>query len=169
MVSLELRAGIIGGPWTPLAARQASVLVAHLTPRESAAVLDELGSMKPSVSSLDRLPKQLSGRWEEQREAFEEALRASSEVPAGGGDVGGVAPMLDGQRQAKRARVRRGARPRDRPGTGTSRIQALDQSPTRSYISWHPPLGSTPRSQSKTGHHERRRSLGAFFGLEGVG
>ena len=51
--------------------------MAHLTPRESAAVLDELGSMKPSVSSLDRLPKQLSGRWEEQREAFEEALRAS--------------------------------------------------------------------------------------------
>ena len=92
-----------------MAARQASVLVAHLTPRESAAVLDELGSMKPSVSSLDRLPKQLSGRWEEQREAFEEALRASSEVPAGGGDVGGVAPMRDGQRQAKRARVRRGA------------------------------------------------------------
>ena len=34
VVPLELRAGIIGGHWTPLAARQASVLVAHLTPRE---------------------------------------------------------------------------------------------------------------------------------------
>ena len=59
VVPLELRAGIIGGHWTPLAARQASVLVAHLTPRESAGVLAELGTMKPSVSSLDRLPKQL--------------------------------------------------------------------------------------------------------------
>ena len=62
VVPLELRASIISGHWTPLAARQASVLVAHLTPRESAAVLAELGTMKPSVSSLDRLPKQLSGR-----------------------------------------------------------------------------------------------------------
>ena len=112
---MELRAGIIGGHWTPLAARQASVLVAHLTPRESAAVLDELGSMKPSVSSLDRLPKQLSGRWEEQREAFEEALRASSEVPAAAATLavsldGVMAPMRDGQRQAKRAQARAAGR-----------------------------------------------------------
>ena len=169
MVSLELRAGIIGGPWTPMAARQASVLVAHLTPRESAAVLDELGSMKPSVSSLDRLPKQLSGRWEEQREAFEEALRASSEVPAAAATLAVSHRCATGSGKPS-GRACGGARPpRDRPGTRTSRMQALDQSPTRSYISWHPPLGSTPRSQSKTGHHERRRSLGAFFGLEGVG
>ena len=115
VVPLELRAGIIGGHWTPLAARQASVLVAHLTPRESAAVLDELGAMKPSVSSLDRLPKQLSGRWEEQREAFEEALRASSEVPAAATTLavsldGVMAPMRDGQRQAKRAEARAAGR-----------------------------------------------------------
>ena len=115
VVPLELRAGIIGGHWTPLAARQASVLVAHLTPRESAAVLDELGAMKPSVSSLDRLPKQLSGRWEEQREAFEEALRASSEVPAAATTLavsldGVMAPMRDGQRQAKRAQARAAGR-----------------------------------------------------------
>ena len=31
-------AGIIGGHWTPLAARQASYVVAHATPREGAAV-----------------------------------------------------------------------------------------------------------------------------------
>ena len=115
VVPLELRAGIIGGRWTPLAARQASVLVAHLTPRESAGVLAELGTMKPSVSSLDRLPKQLSGRWEEQREAFEEALRASSEVPAEATTLavsldGVMAPMRDGQRQAKREEARAAGR-----------------------------------------------------------
>ena len=81
VVPLELRAGMIGGHWTPLAAHQASFLVAHLTPREGAALLCELGNMSPSASSLDRLPKELSRRWEEQREAFEESLRAASTVP----------------------------------------------------------------------------------------
>lgn len=109
VVPLELRAGIIGGHWTPLAAHQASYLVGHLTPRETAAVLDELGNMKPSASSLDRLPKLLSSRWEEQREAFEEALRASSEVVPEQATTlaasldGVMAPMRDGARQAKRA------------------------------------------------------------------
>ena len=42
VVPLELRAGIIGGHWTPLAARQASFLVAHLTPQECANTLCEL-------------------------------------------------------------------------------------------------------------------------------
>ena len=47
VVPLELRAGIIGGHWTPLAARQASFLVAHLTPQECANTLCELGNMNP--------------------------------------------------------------------------------------------------------------------------
>ena len=50
-----------------------------MTPREGAA--RELGNMNPSKSSLDRLPKQLSSRWEDQREAFEEALRATDAYP----------------------------------------------------------------------------------------
>ena len=111
VVPMEVRAGIIGGHWTPLAARQANVLVAHLTPRESAAVLAELRNMQPSVSSLDRLPKQVSERWEEHREEFEEELRAASEVPVEAATVavsldGVMAPMRDGQRQAKRAQAR---------------------------------------------------------------
>ena len=68
---------------TPLAARQASCLVAHMTPQECAATLRELGNMSPSKSTLDRLPKHLSSRWEEHRAAFEEALRADTvAVPA---------------------------------------------------------------------------------------
>ena len=65
VVPLELRAGIIEGHWTPRAAHQASYLVAHLTPQEAADTLRELGNMSPSKSSLDRLPKLLSSRWEE--------------------------------------------------------------------------------------------------------
>ena len=109
VVALELRAGIIGGYWTPLAARHASLLVAHLTPQECADTLRELGNMSPSKSSLDRLPKQLSSRWEEDREAFEESLRADTlTVPAEATALavsldGVMAPMKDGQRHAKRA------------------------------------------------------------------
>lgn len=54
VVPLELRAGIIGGHWTPLAAHQASFLVAHLTPREGAAVLRELGRNEKTVSGARR-------------------------------------------------------------------------------------------------------------------
>lgn len=39
---------------------QANMLMAHLTPRESAAAV--LGNMTPSVSRLDQLPKQVSER-----------------------------------------------------------------------------------------------------------
>ena len=109
VVALEVRAGIIAGHWTPLAARQASVLVARMTPQECADTLSELGNMSPSKSTLDRLPKHLSSRWEEGREAFEEALRAATvAVPAETRTLavsldGVMGPMKDGDRQAKRA------------------------------------------------------------------
>ena len=65
VVALELRAGIVAGYWTPLAARHASLLTAHLTPQECADALRELGNMSPSKRSLDRLSKHLSSRWEQ--------------------------------------------------------------------------------------------------------
>jgi hypothetical protein len=68
---LELRAGIVQGLWTPRAARQGAFVMAHLTPRESAMLFEELGGMQPSVSTLDRLPKTLSARFEAKREAWE--------------------------------------------------------------------------------------------------
>ena len=109
VVALEVRAGIIAGHWTPLAARQASVLVARMTPQECADSLRELGNMSPSKSTLDRLPKHLSSRWEEDRKAFEEAVRAATlSVPSEARTVavsldGVMAPMKDGDRQGKRA------------------------------------------------------------------
>ena len=64
VVPMELRAGMVEGHWTPLAARQASCVVAQMTPKEGETLLRELGNMAPSKSSLDRLPKALSARWE---------------------------------------------------------------------------------------------------------
>jgi hypothetical protein len=111
VVPLELRAGIVAGHWTPLAARQASFLVCELTPQTCEDTLRELGNMTPSKSSLDRLAKHVSGRWEADREAFETALRETYTVPEGATTMGvsldGVmVPMKDGAREAKRARAR---------------------------------------------------------------
>jgi hypothetical protein len=104
---LERRAGIVEGRWTPLAARQAAFVVAHLTPQEGEALFRELGNMTPSKSSLDRLPKQLSERWEAERTRFEAELRAEARVPAEAVTLavsldGVMVPMKDGARAQKR-------------------------------------------------------------------
>ena len=64
-------------------------------------------NMTPSKSSLDRLPKQLSKRWEAERERFEAALRAEQTVPREALTVaisldGVMVPMKDGRRAQKR-------------------------------------------------------------------
>ena len=63
------------------------------TPSEGEALLRDLGNMAPSKSSLDRLPKALSARWEVSREAFESALREAAVVPD---EAVTVAVSLDG-------------------------------------------------------------------------
>lgn len=110
-VPMELRAGVVEGYWTPLAARQASRMVAHLTPHECDEIFQELGNMQPSKSTLDRLPKALSRRWEALREPFETQLRADEKVPEQAVTMavsldGVMVPMKGGQRQAKRAQAR---------------------------------------------------------------
>ena len=82
VAALERRVGIVEGYWTPLAARHSAMLVSHLTPGDAEEVLATFGHMQPSKSSLDRLPKALSARWEAKREAFEATVRETSvEVP----------------------------------------------------------------------------------------
>jgi hypothetical protein len=107
---LELRAGLLEGSWTPLAAKQAPWVVAHLTPQEGEELFALLGNMTPSKSTLDRLPKHLSAHWETQRMQCEATLRQQEEIPpeavAMAVSLDGVlAPMKDGQRQAKRAQA----------------------------------------------------------------
>lgn len=106
---LDLRAGIVEGVWTPLAARLMARAVASTTPKEAAELFEELGGMKPSSSSLDRLPKHLSEKWEEKRELIEEELRSEEVIPreavAVGVSLDGVqVPMKDGERAAKRSK-----------------------------------------------------------------
>lgn len=104
---LELRAGIIGGHWTPRAARQAAYVMTHLTPGNSEALFHELGSMRPSRSSLDRLPKGLSPHWEARRRQWEAALCAQETVPPEAAVIaisvdGVMVRMRGGDQRAKR-------------------------------------------------------------------
>lgn len=78
---LEMRAGVIEGYFTPAAARQAAFVTAQLPPTQGAELFAELGGMQPSASSLERLPKGLSERWETHRQEWEAELRAWETVP----------------------------------------------------------------------------------------
>jgi hypothetical protein len=90
---LELRAGIVGGLYSPALARQVAYLMGHLTSAETSAVFTELGISGPSSSSCDRLPKIVSGVWEHHREQWESSLREREVVP---GEAAVVAVSLDG-------------------------------------------------------------------------
>jgi len=108
---MELRAGILEGRWTPLAAKQATWAVAHMTPQEGEDLFRMVGGMSPSKSSLDRLPKLLGRRWEEERLHFEEELRVSEPIPAEATTLavsldGVMLPMKDGARAQKRERAK---------------------------------------------------------------
>jgi len=78
---LELRAGIINGYWTPQAARHGAFVMAQLPAGGAEALFQELGAMQPSRSTLDRLPRTLSARWEAQRAEWEAALQRQETVP----------------------------------------------------------------------------------------
>jgi hypothetical protein len=108
VVPMELRLGLIEGRWTPLAAQEAIWVVAQMTPKLGKELFERMGNMSPSRSSLDRLPKQLSARWEEQREVFESSVRMTELVPDEAVTVavsldGVMAPMKDGEAVEKRS------------------------------------------------------------------
>ena len=106
---LELRAGIIGGLYTPVLARQVAYMMGHMTSDETSTLFTELGISGPSSSSCDRLPKLLSAVWESNRELWEDALRQQEVVPAEASVVavsldGVMVPDKDAQREAKAKR-----------------------------------------------------------------
>ncbi len=130
LVALDARLGIVEGRWTPLAAKQATWVVSQMTPQLAEELFARVGNMTPSKSSLDRLPKALSGRWECDREAFEETLRDATEVPEGTVTVavsldGVLAPMKDTdptgtrQRAAEQGKLTKGPAGYREVGCGT--------------------------------------------------
>jgi hypothetical protein len=96
---MELRLGIVGEFWTEKAAKTALWIVAQMTPQKAEELFERVeGGMQPSKSSLDRLPKLVSERWESEREEYEAALRDAIVIPEGAVSVavsidGVMAPM----------------------------------------------------------------------------
>jgi hypothetical protein len=110
VVALEARLGVIGGFWTPEAAKQATWVVSQMTPGLSEELFQRVGTMQPSKSSLDRLPKEIHDRWEDDRLAFEAELRSVTEIPEGTTSIavsldGVLASMKDGGAVNTRARA----------------------------------------------------------------
>lgn len=93
IAAVELNVGIIAGFWTPLAAKLAEWVVAQMTPGKAEELFQRVGNMTPSKSTLDRLPKDVSERWEGNREQFEAIVRQQSMIPE---DARTVAVSLDG-------------------------------------------------------------------------
>ena len=105
--ALDRQVGIVGGRWTPLAAKQASWIVTHLTPGQGEELLKRVGNMTPSKSSLERLPKELRNTWEASENVIEATLREDEHVPEDAVTVavsldGVMAPMRDGDAKEKR-------------------------------------------------------------------
>ncbi len=90
---MELQLGIVGDFWTPRAAQQALWVVTQMTPKKSAELFERIDNMTPSKSSIDRLPKLIAEKWEENRGALEKALRDGLEIPEG---AVSIAVSLDG-------------------------------------------------------------------------
>jgi hypothetical protein len=94
---LELRLGLVDGRWTPAAAEAACAFMASVPSKEAAGLLKAAGSMTPSASHLDRLPKRVNDVWEADRQRLEAEIRvaAGSELPDPA-DVALIVLSLDG-------------------------------------------------------------------------
>jgi hypothetical protein len=94
---LELRLGLVDGHWTLAAAEAASAFMAAVPSKEAADLLVAAGTMNPSSSHLDRLPKLVSAAWEADRERFEAAVRDAERLDLPDPeDVAHIAFSLDG-------------------------------------------------------------------------
>lgn len=110
VAAFEARLGIVAKYWTPQAAKQAAWVVSQMSPGLAEELFQRVGTMAPSKSSLDRLPKDLSAHWEQDRIAFEAELRAVTVIPPDTASIaisldGVLVPMADGGAVATRKRA----------------------------------------------------------------
>jgi hypothetical protein len=160
---LELRVGIIGGYFTPRAARQGAFVMAHLTGGESEAVFGEIGNMQPSRSSLDRLPKELSPHWEAHRVEWEKKLRQRETISDLANTLaisvdGVMAPMRGVKEQEKAAKAQQSGKHASGPtgykevgcGTVTLYDQEANRLQTIRYGRMPEPKKATLQQQLET-------------------
>lgn len=94
---LELRLGLVDGHWTLAAAETAAAFMAAVPSADAAELLKAAGTMTPSSSHLDRLPKRVSEIWEKDRAGFEATVRRAEALDLPAPDrVAFIVPSLDG-------------------------------------------------------------------------
>jgi hypothetical protein len=78
---LKMQAGFVENYWTPLGAKNPAWALALLTPQEVDDLFLQLGTMNPSRSSLDRLPKILHKQWEPVHIEYGSKLASEEKIP----------------------------------------------------------------------------------------
>lgn len=166
---LELRAGMVEGTWTPGAAEIMAHAAAVMTPYEAAPLLAKFGGFKPSRSSLDRLPKSLSERWENNRWDWENILRSQESVRSDAAAVsisldGVKIPMADGDRAKKRAlALEQGKQPRGPNGyreASCATFTVYDGEGNRLETVYH---GRMPESMKPTLHEQLEAEASSYL------
>jgi hypothetical protein len=107
---LDLRAGIVGGFFTPVLASQVLYIMGLMTSHDAEELFEVMEIPGPSSSSCDRLPKVFNDVWETHRESWETALRCQEAVPVEATVMavsldGVMIPDKDAQAEAKRQRA----------------------------------------------------------------
>jgi hypothetical protein len=109
VAAMDLRLGVVEGFWTQRAAEQAAWVVTQMTPQKAEDLFERVGNMGPSKTVLDRLPRALGERWEQDRQAYEQVLREAIVVPEGAHSVAvsidGVMAPIDGGRRPEEVRA----------------------------------------------------------------
>jgi hypothetical protein len=131
---LELRAGIIGGVYTPVLARQVTYLMGPMTSDETRQGFSEWGIAGPSSRRGDRLPKRRSAVWDNQREPWESARRHQEVVAAEAAVVavsldGVMVPAKEAQRVAKATREAAKKQGWSKQGSGPAGYRAVGCGP----------------------------------------
>jgi hypothetical protein len=115
LVPLELRLGLVEGRYTAGMGRILTRAKALMTSREAAELLREVGVAQVSESTLDRIPKAVAARYEQQRDQINVAIRESEVVPDAATVVqvslDGVMVPQDGERARPRGRKSEVAEP----------------------------------------------------------
>lgn len=167
--ALDRNVGIIDGRWTPMAAKQCAWLVAQMTPATSEELLVRMGNMRPSKSSLERLPKTLQKDWAVNKNAIEAELRRHDHVPDEAATVsisldGVMAPMRDTggterrQETAANGQLTRGPAGYKEVGCGTISFYDADGGFLRTVR-----MGCMPETKKKTLKSMLSSELGSVF------
>jgi len=151
-VPMDLRLGIVEGAYTPRVARIVTRATAVMTDEEASELLAEVGAAAVSKSTISRVSRAMTARYEQRRTIIEKSLRSQESIPSGAVTIqvalDGVMVPQDGEY----------AKPRGR--------KAEEPDPPRHESRYGPPQVDAPASRDGTegrSWHEGSVATLAFF------